>query len=89
MDNGKHSPRLLRVSSKSKTTKAYWAQWDSLCLRNGALYRKWESSDGNEVKLKLVVPDSIERKILMQFHDHPTAGHFGVNKIVERVKQSF
>jgi transposase InsO family protein len=82
-------PDWSEVSSKSKTTKAYWAQWDSLCLRNGALYRKWESSDGNEVRLKLVVPDSMKRKILMQLHDHPTAGHFGVNKTVERVKQSF
>ncbi len=82
-------PDWSEVSSKSKETKAYWAQWDSLCLRNGALYRKWESSDGNEVRLKLVVPDSMKRKILMQLHDHPTAGHFGENKTVERVKQSF
>ncbi|GFX59834.1 retrovirus-related Pol polyprotein from transposon 412 [Trichonephila clavipes] len=28
------------------TTKCYWALWDSLHLRNGVLYQKWESDDG-------------------------------------------
>ncbi|GFW02531.1 retrovirus-related Pol polyprotein from transposon 17.6 [Trichonephila clavipes] len=31
------------------TTKHYWALWDSLPLRNGVLYRKWESDNGKTI----------------------------------------
>ncbi|CAB4041567.1 Hypothetical predicted protein, partial [Paramuricea clavata] len=77
------------VSPRSKVTKTYWAQWDSLCLKNNVLYRKWESSDGTDIRLQLVVPNSLKQPILTQLHNHVTAGHFGVTKTVERIRQKF
>ncbi|GFX96440.1 retrovirus-related Pol polyprotein from transposon 412 [Trichonephila clavipes] len=38
------------------TTKRYWALWDSLHLRNGVLYRKWESDGGKTFKWQLIPP---------------------------------
>ncbi|GFW28844.1 retrovirus-related Pol polyprotein from transposon 412 [Trichonephila clavipes] len=38
------------------TTKHYWALWDSLHLRNGILYRKWESDEGKTSRWQLILP---------------------------------
>ncbi|GFV80814.1 retrovirus-related Pol polyprotein from transposon opus [Trichonephila clavipes] len=38
------------------TTKRYWALWDSLHLRNGVLYRKWESDDGKSIHVAINTP---------------------------------
>ncbi|KAJ8943177.1 hypothetical protein NQ318_008041 [Aromia moschata] len=36
-------PTWQEVSRYGTTIKGYWAQWNSLCLRDGLLHRKWES----------------------------------------------
>ncbi|KAJ8935814.1 hypothetical protein NQ318_023368 [Aromia moschata] len=36
-------PTWQEVSRYGTTIKGYWAQWSSLCLRDGLLHRKWES----------------------------------------------
>ncbi|GFT84710.1 gag-pol [Trichonephila clavipes] len=38
-------PRWRDIAPFHPTTKRHWALWDSLHLRNGVLYRKWESDD--------------------------------------------
>ncbi|GFX71460.1 retrovirus-related Pol polyprotein from transposon 412 [Trichonephila clavipes] len=39
-------PSWQDIAPFHPTTKRYWVLWDSLYLRNGVLYRKWESDDG-------------------------------------------
>ena len=48
-----------QVSAHSEVTKNYWAQWDSLCLRNDILCQKWESLDGTTTQLQLVLPKAL------------------------------
>ena len=36
---------------------------------------------------QLVVPKEIRTELLRQFHSSPTAGHLGVNKTLERVRE--
>ncbi|GFW26884.1 retrovirus-related Pol polyprotein from transposon 412 [Trichonephila clavipes] len=43
-------PSWQNIASFHPTTKRYRALWDSLQLRNGVLYRKWESDDGKTFK---------------------------------------
>ncbi|GFS75322.1 integrase_H2C2 domain-containing protein [Trichonephila clavipes] len=38
-------PNWQEIAPFHPTTKRYWALWDSLHLRNGVLYRKWESEE--------------------------------------------
>ena len=54
-----------------------WAQWDSLELKDGALYRRWENNNGNEVILQLFVPQSMRQNV------------FGVTKTLKRLPQIF
>ena len=64
MMEGNGRPQWTSVSACSEVTKIYWAQWDSLVMKQDILYRKWESTDGKEGKLQLIVPKSLREEIL-------------------------
>ncbi|GBM45160.1 hypothetical protein AVEN_241441-1 [Araneus ventricosus] len=38
------------IAQESHATKRYWALWDSLHLKDGVLYRKWDSDNGNSCR---------------------------------------
>ncbi|GBN53999.1 hypothetical protein AVEN_141116-1 [Araneus ventricosus] len=40
-------PSRSEITPESLATKRYWALWDSLHLKDGILYRKWENDDGS------------------------------------------
>lgn len=82
-------PEWEDISSRSEETKVYWAQWDSLTLRDNILYRVWESPNGKETRLQLVVPKSLRDVVLKQLHDSVTSGHFGVSKTLNKVRERF
>ena len=82
-------PTWENVSSQSYGTKAYWAQWESLEIIEGIMYRRWEDPDGRESKYLLVAPKSLRSDILHQLHSSRTAGHLGVKKTAARVHQRF
>ena len=42
-------PSYQDVSHLSSEAKCYWAEWNRIVLKNGILYRKWESPRGSEV----------------------------------------
>ncbi|GFU58770.1 hypothetical protein TNCV_3089111 [Trichonephila clavipes] len=70
-------------------TKQYWTLWNSLHLRNGVLYRKFESEDGKTFRWQLVLPRSRIPEVLKELHGSPTGGHFGVMKTLHRVRERF
>ena len=53
------------------------------------LYRKWETEDGHGTRLQLLLPRSLVPDVLSDLHDVPSAGHLGVAKTVERVREQF
>ena len=63
-------------------------QLKSLQLRDGILCQKFETGD-NEVVLQQIVPPSMTQEILSACHSSPTAGHSGVAKASEKIKQRF
>ena len=82
-------PPWETISSESPTFKCYWGQWSMLAVRDGVLFRKWESERGDDISWKLVLPDSLRTDVLKQLHDSPAAGHLGFKKTTERVKARF
>ncbi|KAJ8948844.1 hypothetical protein NQ318_013496 [Aromia moschata] len=62
----------------------YWAQWSSLCLRDGLLHRKWESPDGVSAVYQLVLPKARIHQVLEELHSSPSGGHFGVTRTLAR-----
>ena len=86
---GNERPQWSEVSTLSEVTKNCWAQWGSLCQRNNILYRKWEPSDGTTTRLRLMLPKSLQEEVLTHHHNHPTGGHFGIKKTLERLNEKF
>ena len=82
-------PDRAEVAAHSEETKIYWAQWDSLRVRDGQLYRRWESPAGVLVKWQLVLPKSARDDVLRQLHDSPTGGHYGENKTLDKIRQRY
>ncbi|KAJ8952779.1 hypothetical protein NQ318_008096, partial [Aromia moschata] len=82
-------PTWQEVSRYGTTIKGYWAQWNSLCLRDGLLHRKWESPDGVSAVYQLVLPKARIHQVLEELHSSPTGGHFGVNRTLARVRDRF
>ena len=70
-----------------KIVKSFWAQWDSLCVCEGVLYRLWENLAGSFITKQLVLPQSLHATILHQLHNLPTAGHLGINKTMKNVSE--
>ncbi|GFW81996.1 retrovirus-related Pol polyprotein from transposon 412 [Trichonephila clavipes] len=89
MESSSNKPSWQDISAYSPTTKQYWALWNSLHLRNGVLYRKFESEDGKTFRRQLVLPRSRIPEILKELHGSPTGGHFGVMNTLHRVRERF
>ncbi|KAJ8962696.1 hypothetical protein NQ318_001093 [Aromia moschata] len=77
-------PTWQEVSRYGTTIKGYWAQWGSLCLRDGLLHRKWESPDGVSAVYQLVLPKARIHQVLEELHSSPSGGHFGVTRTLAR-----
>lgn len=82
-------PLQAEVQGTSRATRSLWAQWNRLELKDGILYRRWETEDGQDSRLQLVLPRSLMPDVLTALHDAPIAGHLGVSKTVERVRERF
>jgi len=60
-----------------------------LFLRDGVLYKKWESPNSKSEILQVVVSCNQINQILVAAHDSPLGGHFGINKILDKVRKRF
>ncbi|UYV79411.1 K02A2.6-like [Cordylochernes scorpioides] len=82
-------PSWEDVAPYSPKTKSLWSLWNSLTLRDGVLYRKWESEDGKHESWKLVLPRSHVPLALQEMHSSPTGGHFGIRKTLAKARERF
>ncbi|CAG2230871.1 unnamed protein product [Mytilus edulis] len=88
----KNKPDWDQVSKGTSFQKTIWRQWDRLTINNGMLYRKFYCSDKDDVdnfKLQLLVPKSHQKTVFKYFHDVPSAGHLGPDKMLSRIQQLF
>ncbi|GFT35266.1 retrovirus-related Pol polyprotein from transposon 412 [Trichonephila clavipes] len=88
-ESSDEKPSWQDIAPFHPTTKRYWALWDSLHLRNGVLYRKWESDDGKTFRWQLILPKIRVSTVLKELHSNPTGGHFGVMKTLQKVRERF
>ncbi|GFX18208.1 retrovirus-related Pol polyprotein from transposon 17.6 [Trichonephila clavipes] len=79
-------PSWQDITPFHPTTKRYWALWDYLYLRNGVLYREWESDDGKTFRWQLILPKTRISTVLKELHGSPTGGHFGAMKTLQKVR---
>ncbi|GBN07555.1 hypothetical protein AVEN_142001-1, partial [Araneus ventricosus] len=87
--NSEDRPYWLEIAPESPATKRYWALWDSLHLKDGVLYRKWESDDGSSCRWQLILPKSRIQEFLRETHDSASGCHFGVMKTLRKARERF
>ncbi|GFX28125.1 hypothetical protein TNCV_424521 [Trichonephila clavipes] len=85
-ESSDEKPSWQDIAPFHPTTKRYWALWDSLHLRNGVVYRKWESDDGKTFRGQLILPKTKVSTVLKELHGSPTGGHLGVMKTLQKVR---
>ncbi|GFX63746.1 hypothetical protein TNCV_215461 [Trichonephila clavipes] len=88
-ESSDEKPSWQDIAPFHPTTKHYWALCDSLHLRNGVLYRKWESDDGKTFRWQLILPKTRVSTVHKEMHGSPTGSHFGVMKILQKVRERF
>ncbi|GFV68415.1 retrovirus-related Pol polyprotein from transposon 412 [Trichonephila clavipes] len=88
-ESSDEKPSWQDIAPFHPTTKRSWALWDSLHLRNGVLYRKWESDDGKTFRWQLILPKTRVSTVLKELHGSPTGGHFGVMKTLQKIRERF
>ena len=82
-------PEWKDISDTTSYTKTLWRQWDRLSIISGMLYRKWVSDDLRETKYQLIVPETLQLDVLSNYHDIPSAGHLGSEKMLSRIQEHF
>ena len=82
-------PEWKNISETTSYTKTLWRQWDRLSIISGMLYRKWVSDELRETKYQLIVPQTLQQDILRNYHDIPSAGHLGADKMLSRIQEHF
>ncbi|GFW26316.1 retrovirus-related Pol polyprotein from transposon 412 [Trichonephila clavipes] len=88
-ESSDEKPSWQDIASFHLTTKRYCALRNSLHLRNGVLYRKWESDDRKTLRWQLILPKTIISTVLKELHGSPTGGHFAVMKTLQKVRERF
>ncbi|GBN99247.1 Retrovirus-related Pol polyprotein from transposon 412 [Araneus ventricosus] len=87
--NSAHRPSWQEIAPASPATKRFWALWDSLHLKDGVLYRKWESNHDSYCRLQLIFPKSRIPEVQREIHDSASEGHFGVMKTLSKIRERF
>ena len=82
-------PEWSEIARQGLEVKYYWQRLELLCVREGVMYRRWESDDGKEIKFLMVVPRSLRRFVLPQIHDSTAGAHLGMGKTLGKIRDRF
>lgn len=87
METGRRPP-LWRLRDASPYLRKLWTQLSRLIIHNGVLCRHVRNSFGDDA-LQVVIPTSLIPEILRHVHGHPSVGHYGLAKTLDRARRSF
>ena len=83
----KRTPSSQELYIESPFTKKLWENRNMLVLRNGVLYYEWIDVVHN--RFLFVVPSSCKDEVMRFCHDLKSSGHMGIDKSIQKTKQSF
>ena len=86
LDEWGERPPYEDISGEAPEVKVYWSKWKQLQKRENLWRYKW--LDGDKEVWKIVVPEAIREDVLAEHHDIRMAGHFGIQRTLERLRAS-
>ena len=72
--------------SLSLEARRLFQLWEQLLIRDGVLFRQWESPDASRSVYQLVLPKSQRQDVLRDLHKGVMGGHLGETKVLEKLK---
>lgn len=81
-------PLGQEISFSRVAVKIYFSQWDAL-VKDGVLFKKLVAPNLNSSFLQAIVPCNRVKRILEEAHDSLSGRHFGINKILDKIKRLF
>jgi len=89
LESGEARPEWKIVAPKAPDLKAYWSQWNLLCIKDGILCRKWISDDGKGFTRKIILPHNMRETCFQELHESKAAGHLGYMKTLHRLRDRY
>lgn len=86
---GASRPRWEDISLKDSEYKFWWSEYDMLFIRDNILCRRWVKDSNGQVLFLPAIPVSLRDEVMRQVHDGVTAGHFGRQKTLMKLKEAF
>ncbi len=80
-------PTIEQIEQESIEARVLWRLRHQLVWKDGVLFYEWLDPVRN--RLKLIVPHELKESVIATVHDNRTGGHWGRDKTVARLKQSF
>uniref|UniRef100_A0A5S6Q6B7 RNA-directed DNA polymerase n=1 Tax=Trichuris muris TaxID=70415 RepID=A0A5S6Q6B7_TRIMR len=74
---------------QSNANRLLMLNWHRLAIQNGILVRKWFCDDQSGYRWQVVVSKRMINSVLEQAHEELTAGHLGMEKTIERIRERF
>ena len=82
-------PEADEFIGKSLEARRLFQLWDQLTVERGVLWRMFESSDGKDSHLQLVLPRLLREEVLKELHEGTMSCHLGEDKTLSRLKERF
>ncbi len=82
-------PEARRLQGQSPAARKLIQLWNQLELKDGVLWRRFESEDGSSSHPQLVVPSALREEVLRELHEGVAGGHLGQDKTLHRLKERF
>ena len=76
----KEEPNWDNISRFSTATKAYFADYNRLVMKDDVLYRIWESADETIIFKQLIAPRVMKNELCRLVHDERIVSHMGRRK---------
>ncbi|KAL1254821.1 hypothetical protein QQF64_012882 [Cirrhinus molitorella] len=89
MKESEERPSWEDVSPNGPATKAYWSQWQRLYLKDDILVRRFYLKEGPEFYPQIILPQVYRENVMLQKHEGPVGGHFGVERTLSRLQTRY
>ena len=76
------------VEGGGRKLLSYWSQWGKLFLKDGMVFRRWKREVPRDLSSNLLA-QGVVSQVLCALHNHPSAGHLGISKTLEKVQRRF
>lgn len=82
-------PQTIQEIRAPSCLVSYWKQFGSFELKDDILYRNWSRGDNEEQRLLIVVPGSLQEKVMYNFHGAFAANHPGIQISWEKCSEKY